>query len=64
MTYIAYYLFTGIEIIVFLLPAFPRHLSIRLFILFFYLIAHYYKIPHLYSQIKYKYTQNDRYFLR
>jgi hypothetical protein len=49
-------LFDILEVTAFLLPAFPSSLQFRLFILYIYWLAHYYKLQHSYIKIKKTYT--------
>jgi hypothetical protein len=52
------YLFDIVEVIAFLLPAFPSSFKVRLFILYIYWLSHYYKIPSRYSKYRNSYTKS------
>ena len=52
-------IFSIIEFIAFILPALPNSLSVRLFILLIYFIAHCFKLQYSYLQIKNKYVIHE-----
>lgn len=49
------YIFDSIELFAFILPALPESIYYRLFILFCYFLAHYYKIQYIYLEIKHSF---------
>lgn len=48
--------FETIEVVAFLLPAFPSSLRVRLLVLYIYWLGHYYKLQYEYVKIKKTYT--------
>jgi hypothetical protein len=51
--------FNIFEFILFILPALPNQLLVRLSILLLYFISHYFKIQNLYSKFKYKFVNKN-----
>lgn len=50
--------FNIIEFTFFILPALPNNLYVRLSILLFYFILHYFRVQKIYSEIKNKYIRD------